>query len=1161
HSSDQLSFEDALDQLFETLLKQLKNIDIFYGSQQPTIFVVYAHENEPVGDARAGGVAEIIKWLRATGCQVLSDRTPRLPHIPRADNDAEVQNILSNQFCLLPSERIDGVSSERPSPYGVNERGALETVDNVILFGSEVLQCYWENESAGQYAAEISKRYNKAKETNLSREERNAHIRELVESQIGEANQSWFHHVLTELAFLDLRASEDLEHHGIIPFALDGRLLTYLPYIKHSDVHLKIDVVPDKPSFLHRIYFRLLKRIYTKAHFVIEEYESCYTASKVRLGQEGGTITRETLSNIVFEKTSEARANIMHGLDIGVRDALKLQEFDKRVNDVLSRFMEIHQGSALRGKRNDITRELSAVPYRDQKDLNPEREQDTCFWFTDHRLFRDWQYREEAALLWVFGEPGCGKSVLARYLIDDILPAPGSTVCYFFFKDSSPDQSTPVNAIRCLLQQIFMLNPAFLSGAMISKFEKSGSIYNSREELWDIFKEVTSSTSKQPIICVLDALDECEEDGRSWLMKKVGAIFNDKTTSSSFKLLLTSRPAIDLDRFVRDWQSRSFIIHLNGSNYEEATKISTEVQHVIAKGVETLGRKLQLRPRDKEDLLGTLTRFENRTYLWVTLVLKALNESSKRTKHEFPAAIREISPTVNATYEQILNRYTNKNGSEKIRILLHLVIGACRPMTLQEMSVALAITLWDPSEVLEPEPDEWIEEMINGLSGLLTIDKSVRIHLAHQTVREFLVQISPSNLPSPSQNKSGWQESFRIEESQRILAEVCLSFLEQEHSEGLAMKDYAVKNWVAHFRKSHTNDIRMKTRARNLCDPSSISFPRWYGDVYELSKEVHFRDKDALPTSPTTALMVASSLGLKVVVDLLLSEERPDLHSKDDWHQLTAFSWACRNGYKDVVESFFLYIANFSKSADVNGTLKDNILETRGCYGRTPLNHATSRNHLAVVRLLLSQGASPNSRDKFGHNVLHNAIIQGAENMVRTLLDSTAKLEGRTDRGLTALLVASSHRAKQMMAFLLSKGADVTACGNDGKTALHHIASQEWSAGIELVLKHGATIDARDEYGQTPLHMAAKSSDANAVGVLLKHGATIDARDKSGWTPLHIAAKLPDANVVGVLLKHGATIDARDKSGWTPLHIVLGLEDPEAQLTKVLLENKALVTL
>ncbi|KAK9415939.1 putative NACHT domain-containing protein [Seiridium unicorne] len=835
---------------------------------------------------------------------------PRLPHIPRVDNDAEVQNILSDQFCLLPNERINGASSERPSPYGVHERGALETVDSVILFGSEVLQCYWENESAGRYAAEIN-----------------------------------------------------LEHHGIIPFALDGRLLTYLPYIKHSDVHLKIDVVSDKPSFIHRIYFRLLKRIYTKAHFVIEDDESCYTASKVRLGQEGGTITRETLSNIVFEKTSEARANIMHRLDIGVRDALKLQEFDKRVND-------------------------------------------------DHRLFQDWQHREDAALLWVFGEPGCGKSVLARYLVDDILPAPGSTVCYFFFfKDGSPDQSTPVNAIRCLLQQIFVLNPASLSVAMISKFEKSESIYNSREELWDIFKEVTRSTSKKPIICVLDALDECEEDGRSWLVKKVEAIFNDKSTSSSFRLLLTSRPAVDLDRFVRDWQSRSFITHLNGFGYGEAAKISTEVQHVIAKGVEILCRKLQLRQHDEKDLLEILTKFENRTYLWVTLVFQVLNKGPP-----------------------------------------------------------------------EPEPEEWIEEMLNGPSGLLIIDRDFRIHLAHLTVREFLVQTSPSSLPSPSQNKSVWQESFRIEESQRIPAEVCLSILDQDYSEGLAMKGYAVENWVSHFRKSHTNDIRMKTRTRVVC-----------------------------PTSPTTALMVASPLGLKVVVDLLLSEERPDLHSKDNWHQPTAFGWACRNGCKDVVESFFLYIANFSESPDVNDTLKDNILEIRDGYGRTPLNHATSRNHLAVVRLLLSQGASPNSWDKSARNGL--------------LLRYEADVDSQDEQGLRLLHIAA-------------RLSDVDAVG--------------------VLLKHGATIDAQNKNGRTPLHIILGSEDpkARVTKMLLGNKALVNVQDNSGRTPLRIALETekPNVYVIEALISHDALVDAQNTLGRAPLGIaveenaehVLSMPSPKA---------------
>jgi hypothetical protein len=54
-------------------------------------------------------------------------------------------------------------------------------------------------------------------------------------------------------------------------------------------------------------------------------------------------------------------------------------------------------------------------------------------WLLDHPHLQEWRRREPGPLP-VSADPGCGKSVLAKYLIDHVLPE-SSTVCYFFFKD------------------------------------------------------------------------------------------------------------------------------------------------------------------------------------------------------------------------------------------------------------------------------------------------------------------------------------------------------------------------------------------------------------------------------------------------------------------------------------------------------------------------------------------------------------------------------------------------------------------------------------------------------------------------------------------------------------------------------------------------------
>lgn len=75
-----------------------------------------------------------------------------------------------------------------------------------------------------------------------------------------------------------------------------------------------------------------------------------------------------------------------------------------------------------------------ASDYEVCKNFNPQRVKGTCEWFFRDERFRKWR-ESDFGLLWVTAGPGCGKSVLARALIDERRLSPNiatSTVCYFF---------------------------------------------------------------------------------------------------------------------------------------------------------------------------------------------------------------------------------------------------------------------------------------------------------------------------------------------------------------------------------------------------------------------------------------------------------------------------------------------------------------------------------------------------------------------------------------------------------------------------------------------------------------------------------------------------------------------------------------------------------
>jgi hypothetical protein len=68
---------------------------------------------------------------------------------------------------------------------------------------------------------------------------------------------------------------------------------------------------------------------------------------------------------------------------------------------------------------------LRTSDYEQFKDRNPDRLEGTCEWFLQHERYHEWQ-QKESGLLWVSADPGCGKSVLARSLIDREMKATSS---------------------------------------------------------------------------------------------------------------------------------------------------------------------------------------------------------------------------------------------------------------------------------------------------------------------------------------------------------------------------------------------------------------------------------------------------------------------------------------------------------------------------------------------------------------------------------------------------------------------------------------------------------------------------------------------------------------------------------------------------------------
>ena len=636
---------------------------------------------------------------------------------------------------------------------------------------------------------------------------------------------------------------------------------------------------------------------------------------------------------------------------------------------------------------------LRTTAYEETMDKNPERVPGTCEWFLRHPRYLEWLNESTSPLLWVTADPGCGKSVLSKFLIDDYRSWmwKDTSICYFFFKDDSDENRSATNALCAILHQLFRQNHALLRYAVaeykINK-EKLPLLFAS---LWSILVKAAADPNSGTIICVIDALDECDESSCERLVEYLANYLSIKN-ATKLKFLVTSRPNEFLKRvFIKHFSRLKqdlTSVKLMGENDQEMDEISAEIALVIDKRVDDFKNQrngYRIYDDVHDFVLEQLKKIENRTYLWMSLIFPELEEKAGHAMDQLLEAIQRIPPSVDKAYERILQKSSDRG---KARRLLHIVCGAARPLTLIEMNRALSIH--DDGRLAKLTPSQSFAGIVRGLCGLFISIRNEKIYLIHQTAKEFLISENVTGEFDRSIDSSNetWKHSLGPTESNLILAKICISYLlspifesdllvidydneepkkaVNRYIDEYDLLDYSANHWATHFRAAETKEMATLKLALKVCDTQPNRFRIWF-QVYWITM-MHYSSR--VPSN-FSELMVGSYFGLEAVVELLLAKERVDPDPKDNNGQ-TPLSWAAENGHEAVVK---LLLA--TERVD---------LDSRDKYGWTPLSRAVWSGHEAVVELLLAtERVDPDSRDNDGQTPLLGAARSGYEAVVKLL--------------------------------------------------------------------------------------------------------------------------------------------------------------------------------
>ena len=247
---------------------------------------------------------------------------------------------------------------------------------------------------------------------------------------------------------------------------------------------------------------------------------------------------------------------------------------------------------------------------------------------------------------WIHGSPGQGKSVLAKFLTKHLedhsksLQAEEVATISFFCYNQEEYFRQPTDILRALILQLVNCQELFEYLPHYYQASPSQFFAAPLSNLWELFSKLALDSR----YCVIDALDECIQDGdqRADLLRRLIDLFSSH--QGRMKLLVTSRPGeTDIEHRLHPVLNRSLHAQTEDLNLyvESKTKLLPSY---------SFSDQLKTRIRD------TVCAQAGGTFLWAYIVMKQILEMEAPSLHEVERLLEENPKELNELYVRLVTR-------------------------------------------------------------------------------------------------------------------------------------------------------------------------------------------------------------------------------------------------------------------------------------------------------------------------------------------------------------------------------------------------------------------------------------------------------------------------------------------------------------------------
>ncbi|MCJ1228298.1 Ankyrin repeat domain-containing protein 44 [Toensbergia leucococca] len=753
-----------------------------------------------------------------------------------------------------------------------------------------------------------------------------------------------------------------------------------------------------------------------------------------------------------------------------------------------------------------------------------------------HGMYKSWLESQKPSLLHLHGRQGLGKSVLSRVLFQNLgmRDRNHSIVTYFSFSELDGRQNSAATLLTSLAIQLLSSKPSLFPHVrhIYEPIKEKASW--TKDELWIFYQSMLSTRDQFSVICIINAIQDCDDSRIQLLLGLVGL---QDTLGTDVKILLTSGSQPDILKSLGLCQSIAL---------EDQVEIEADLKIFVECGVSDLVKERPVFSKFQDEIEAKLCTGTN--FLWVSLALSYLKSSTFQTT---PRSIHKEVVGLPHSVAEFVDRTLDGIPRWASRALLWILY-SLRPMKTHELAVAIAIDSKSSSLAsIKDNVPQNIAEDIKQTFGSLVIVENNEVYLVHREVKQCLIQAieDKKRLFVHAKAASHWK-----------LTSICLSYLSMEEFKYPSTQNdkaiqplsrewqfdlmaYAVQNWPLHYRKASKEGPFAECMLKFLRNQRLMR--TWSELDWLLGNPI---------TRPNLCLRFplhfAAQLGFSDIVAILLAEARIPRNDISAIDRAFALHLATRNGHLDVIQLLLndglaesLAIINALHEASGKGdrgivkVLVDytsNVLEVTD-YSPILICKAAENGYKTVVELLLGGGARVDSAYQEA-TPLHLAAKNGHQSVVMFLLDRNAHANAVDSTCSTPLSAAARYGYSTVVTQLLKFEADVQIVDKDGFSPLHFAAQHGFLDIVELLLNADADTNSASSDGSTPLHLASSNGHDKVAQSLLKKRAEVDKQNIEGDTALNLAIMKGHQDVAQILLEEGARIDMRDSIGHTILH-------------------------